>query len=64
MERPDRISLPALLQVAKDGTHALAPYALDNLRLLLEADYSTDWSKWDAAVRTRIAATAESPNEG
>ena len=55
LERPDAITLPALLTIAKNPDHPFAPSALDDLRLLLNADYGSDWSRWDAAIRQKLA---------
>ena len=55
LERPDAITLPALLTIAKNPEHPFAPSALDDLRLLLNADYGSDWSRWDAAIRQKLA---------
>ena len=55
LERPDTIALPALLTIAKNPDHPFAPSALDDLRLLLNADHDTDWPRWDAAIRAKLA---------
>ncbi len=55
LERPDAITLPALLTIAKNSNHPFAPSALDDLCLLLNANHGTDWSRWDAAVRAKLA---------
>ena len=54
MERPDALALPALLAIARDPKHPFAPAALDNLQLLLGADFGSEWAKWDAEIRRRI----------
>ena len=51
MERPDAIALPTLLQIARNSEHAFAPSARDNLRLLLDADFGTDWVRWEAEIQ-------------
>ncbi|MEA3211727.1 MAG: hypothetical protein QOE70_4784 [Chthoniobacter sp.] len=56
MERPDRITLPALLSIARNPSHSFSAAALDNLKLLLGADFGADWSKWDAAIQRKVAA--------
>lgn len=56
LERPETIALPALLTIAKNSDHSFAPAALDDLRLLLKADYGGDWPRWDAAIREKLAA--------
>ena len=55
LERPDAITLPALLSIARNPAHPFAPSALDDLRLLLNADHDSDWSRWDAAIRQKLA---------
>ena len=56
MERPDAITLPALLRIAQIPNHPYARFAHDNLDLLLGEDYGADWLKWDAAVRKTLAS--------
>ena len=55
MERPDAITLPALLRIAQIPHHPYAKFAHDNLDLLLGEDHGADWPKWDAAVRKALA---------
>jgi hypothetical protein len=55
LERPDAVALPALLRIARTSDHPFAPSALDDLRLLLSADYGTDWGQWDTAIRQQLA---------
>ncbi len=55
LERTDAITLPALLTIAKDSKHSFAPSALDDLSLLLNANYGSDWPRWDAAIREKLA---------
>ncbi len=55
LERPDAITLPALLTIAKNPDHPFAPSALDDLRLLLSADHGSDWPRWEAAIRQKLA---------
>lgn len=55
MERPDAITLPALLTIAQNPAHPFAPAALDNLRLLLRAEFGSEWSKWREAVNAALA---------
>ena len=54
MERPGSISMPILLAIAKDARHPYAPFARENLELLLDRDFGSDWTKWDAAIRERL----------
>ena len=56
MERPDAITLPALLRIARIPNHPYAKFAHDNLDLLIGEDFGTDWLKWEAAVRKTLAA--------
>ena len=51
MERPDPVTLPALLQVTRATEHPFAPFALENLQLLLGEDFGTDWSKWAEGIQ-------------
>ncbi len=55
MERPDAITLPALLAIAQNPAHPFAPAALDNLRLLLRTNHGTDWVQWHQAVEDTLA---------
>ena len=56
MERPDAIALPALLRIARSQGHPFAKYALENLNLLLRADYGADWLEWEAAIAASLAS--------
>ncbi len=56
MERPDAITLPALLRIAQIPNHPYARFAHDNLDLLLGEDFGADWPKWDAAVRKTLSS--------
>lgn len=56
MERPDAITLPALLRIARIPNHPYAKFAHDNLDLLIGEDYGADWLKWEAAVQKTLAA--------
>jgi len=57
MERPDAITLPALLQIARNSGHAFAPSARDNLQLLLNADFGNDWVHWEAEIQRALVRT-------
>jgi hypothetical protein len=59
MERPDGITLPALLRIAQIPNHPYAKFSRENLRLLLDEDFGSDWQKWDAAVRTALIRKGE-----
>jgi hypothetical protein len=59
MERPDAITLPALFRIAQIPDHPYAKFSRENLRLLLDEDFGSDWPKWDAAVRTALTRKVE-----
>ena len=59
MERPDAITLPALLSLAQKPTHPFSPAARDNLRLLLGANFGADWTQWEAAVQAALARKSQ-----
>jgi hypothetical protein len=59
MERPDAITLPALLRIAQIPNHSYAKFAKENLRLLLDEDFGSDWPKWDAAIRVALSRKGE-----
>lgn len=56
MQRPQDISLPTLLTVARNPAHPYAEAAVDNLDYLIGKNYGNDWARWDAAVREKLAA--------
>jgi hypothetical protein len=60
LERPDAITLPALLQIARSSSHPFAPAALENLRLLAGPDAADDWSRWARQIDA-ILASQEPP---
>lgn len=55
MGRPGAVSLPTLLQVARNPSHPYAEAARDNLDLLLGQNFGTDWPRWEAAIREKLA---------
>jgi hypothetical protein len=55
MERPDEITLPTLLTIARNPAHPHASSASDNLRLLLGHDFGTDWPKWADAISRHLS---------
>jgi hypothetical protein len=59
MERPDAIALPGLLRIAQIPEHPYAKNAMENLGLLLDADFGRDWPKWNAAIRAALARNGE-----
>jgi hypothetical protein len=50
LERPDSITLPALLSLARTPRHPFAQPARESLALLLGADFGANWSQWERAV--------------
>lgn len=58
LERPDAITLPSLLAIARNPGHPFAPSAAANLELLLEANYGSDWTRWDAEIRAALSGEA------
>ena len=61
MERPDAITLPALLRIARTPNHPYAKFAHDNLDLLVGEDFGADWPKWEAAVQKTLAGEKATP---
>ena len=56
LNRPNRVKLPALLEVSRDTQHPKAAEAKDFLQLFLEQDYGSDWDKWQAGVEQWLKA--------
>jgi hypothetical protein len=50
MERPDAVALPALLTIARNPAHSYAPFAKDNLSLLI----GRDAAQWEAEIQRRV----------
>ena len=50
LNRPNRLKLPSLLDVARTAQHPKAAEAKDFLELFLEEDYGEDWDKWQVQV--------------
>jgi hypothetical protein len=50
LNRRNSLKLPMLLAIARDDQHPLKDQARDMLELFLQADYSTNWDQWQAAV--------------
>ena len=59
LNRPNKIMLPELVQVAKNSQHPKAGEAKDFLELYLEDDYGTDWNLWQTKVDEWIKANPE-----
>lgn len=55
MERPDAVTLPALLRIAQNPNHPFSPSARENLELLLGADFGSDWQGWQTAIQRKLA---------
>ena len=51
LNRPNRLKLPALLDVARSPQHPNAAEAKDFLELFLEEDYGDDWDKWQTRMQ-------------
>ncbi len=54
MGRAAPVSLPILLQVARNSAHPYATSARENLDLLLGSDFGTDWSRWENAIQKKL----------
>lgn len=50
LNRPNRMKLPTLLNVARDPRHPKAAEAKDLLELYLEEDYGADWATWEGKL--------------
>jgi hypothetical protein len=50
LNRPNSLKLPALLEVARNAQHPKAAEAKDFLGLFLEADFGSDWDRWQAGM--------------
>jgi hypothetical protein len=50
LNRPAKIMLPEMLEMAKNPQHAKAGEAKDYLELYLEEDYGSDWALWKAKM--------------
>jgi len=55
MERPDEITLPTLLSVARTPAHPLSEAARANLELLLGKNVGADWPKWETEIRRALS---------
>jgi hypothetical protein len=60
LSRPDRLALPAMLEVARTPQHPRAEDALDVLKLYLETDHGDDWAAWLASLDAWLAARRDS----
>jgi len=59
LNRPNKIMLPELVQVAKNSQHPKASEAKDFLELYLEEDYGADWNLWKTKVDEWLKANPE-----
>ncbi len=50
LNRPNSLKMPLLLEVARDPLNPKAAEAKELLEVLLEEDYGTDWTTWQAKV--------------
>jgi hypothetical protein len=50
LNRPNRLKLPALLEVARSVQHPKAGDAKEVLGFFLEEDYGDDWAQWQAKL--------------
>lgn len=55
MNRDDSVKLRAFLAVARVAGHPFQEEALTDLQTFIDADYGTDWSRWNAAVEAYLA---------
>lgn len=49
--RPNSLKVPLMLQVARTPGHPGAEKAREDLALLLEDNYGTDWGRWERATQ-------------
>jgi hypothetical protein len=59
MNREHKVLLPALLDAVRLPTHPFHEEAQSTLEIFLDADYGTDFTKWDAAVKEFLRLEAE-----
>jgi hypothetical protein len=59
LNRPNSLKLPVLLDVARDAQHPKAAEARDFLLLFIEADYGSDWDKWQAGIEQWLKANPD-----
>ena len=58
LNRPDVVKLPLLLAAAQTPNHPMAEIAKSTLAFLLDANFESDWGKWDNAVKEALAKQA------
>ncbi len=59
LNRPNSLKLPILLELARDAQHPKAAEAKDFLQLFIEADYGSDWDKWQAGIEQWLKANPD-----
>lgn len=59
MDRPDKIRLPLLLDMARSKENAKAPDAHELLEALLGEDYGEDWNLWSKKISEWLASHPE-----
>jgi hypothetical protein len=59
LNRPNKIMLPTLLEMAKQPAHPKAGEAKDFLELYLEEDYGADWNLWQTKVNDWLKANPD-----
>jgi len=59
LNRPNKIMLPELLELAKNPQHPKATEAKDFLELYLEEDYGTDWNLWRTKMEEWLKANPD-----
>jgi hypothetical protein len=64
MNRSDDVKLPAMLDAAKQPGHPFNEEAKSILNIFLDNDYGTDWTKWDAAIKTFLKDQAAAAAPG
>lgn len=61
LQRPDEITLPALLALARTTNHPFAQSARETLALLVGNDFGTVWRRWESAVAEQISKASVNP---
>jgi hypothetical protein len=59
LNRPNRLKLPALLEIARNQEHPNAADAKETLAFLLEEDDGDDWAKWQTKIDEWLAANPD-----
>ncbi|MHA3775030.1 hypothetical protein ACXR0O_26210 [Verrucomicrobiota bacterium sgz303538] len=61
LQRPDEITLPALLALARTTSHPFSQSARETLALLVGNDFGTDWRRWESAVDGQLTRASVNP---